>query len=145
MPTCNLTKKTLSHILLHAFCLHFLRIHHDYFFMITISFRKYKRKVVIYLFNAIHLSQLSSCWIWHLTSPWAQFLSNKSKFFVSCNIKITKTSCSVFWYVLFCKNLIVLHHVHNNFLFWHLYQIHNFRNNFNNEEMITSHLMCVLW
>ena len=32
MPTCKLTKKTLSHILRHAFCLHFLRIHHDYFF-----------------------------------------------------------------------------------------------------------------
>ena len=51
MPTCKLTKKTLSHILLHAFCLHFLRIHDDYFFTITISFRKYKRKVGIYLLN----------------------------------------------------------------------------------------------
>ena len=43
MPTCKLTKKSLSYILLQAFC--------DYFFTITISFRKYKRKVVIYLFN----------------------------------------------------------------------------------------------
>ena len=51
MQTCKLTKKTLSHILLQAFCLHFLRIHYDYFFKITISFRKYKRKVVIYLFS----------------------------------------------------------------------------------------------
>ena len=51
MPTCKLTKKTLSHLLLHAFCIHFLRIHHGYFFTSTISFRKYKRKVVIYLFN----------------------------------------------------------------------------------------------
>ena len=51
MPTCKLTKKTLSHLLLHTFCIHFLRIHHGYFFTITISFRKYKRKVVIYLFN----------------------------------------------------------------------------------------------
>ena len=32
MPTSKLTKKTLSHILLHAFCFHFLRIHHNYFF-----------------------------------------------------------------------------------------------------------------
>ena len=32
MPTCKLTKKPLSHILLLVFCLHFLRIHHDYFF-----------------------------------------------------------------------------------------------------------------
>ena len=61
----------------------------------TISFRKYKRKVVffvIYLFNSIHLSQLSSCWVWHLTFSWVQFLSNKLEFFVSCNIKITRTS-----------------------------------------------------
>ena len=28
-------------------------------------------------------------------------------------------------------------------LFWHLYQIHTFNNNLNEEEMITSHLMCV--
>ena len=32
IPTCKFTKKTLSHILLHVFCLHFLRTHHDYFF-----------------------------------------------------------------------------------------------------------------
>ena len=51
MPTCKLTKKTLSHILLHAFCLHFLRIHHDYCFTITISFRKNKRNVVIHVLN----------------------------------------------------------------------------------------------
>ena len=47
----QLNGKKLSHILLQAFCLDFLRIHHDYFFTITISFRKYKQKVVIYLFN----------------------------------------------------------------------------------------------
>ena len=51
MSTCNLTEKTLSYIVLQAFCLHFLRIHDDYFFTITISFRKYKRKVGIYLLN----------------------------------------------------------------------------------------------
>ena len=54
----------------------------------------------------IHLSQLSGCWIWHLTSSWAQFLPNELEFFISCNIKITKTYCSVFWYVLFYKNLL---------------------------------------
>ena len=32
MSTCKLTKKTLSNILLHVFCLHFLRMHDDYFF-----------------------------------------------------------------------------------------------------------------
>ena len=29
----------------------------------------------------------------------------------------------------------------NNFLFWHLHQIHTFNNNFKDEETITSHLM----
>ena len=51
MSTCKLREKTLSHILLYAFSVHFLRIHQDYFFTITISFRKYKGKIVIYLFN----------------------------------------------------------------------------------------------
>ena len=32
MQTCKFTKKTLSHILLHVLCLHFLRTRHDYFF-----------------------------------------------------------------------------------------------------------------
>ena len=32
MPTCKLMKKVLLHILLHVFCLDFLRIHHDYSF-----------------------------------------------------------------------------------------------------------------
>ena len=32
MPTCKLTRKTLSHIPLHVFCLHFLRMHYDYLF-----------------------------------------------------------------------------------------------------------------
>ena len=50
MWTCKLTKKSLSYIILQAFCLHFLKIHYGYFFMITISFRKYKWKK-IYLFS----------------------------------------------------------------------------------------------
>ena len=39
---------------------------------------------------------------------------------VSCNVKITKQPlfCSVFWYVLFHKNLIVLPHGDNNFLLY---------------------------
>ena len=38
------------------------------------------------------------------------------------------------------KNLIVLHHGDNNFLFWHLYQIYTFNNNLNDEGMIASSL-----
>ena len=32
MPTCKFTKKCLLQILLYVFCLHILRINHDYFF-----------------------------------------------------------------------------------------------------------------
>ena len=68
---------------------------------------------------AIHLSQLSSCWIWNLIFSWVQFLSSKLKFFVSSNVKIrTSFFCSVCWYILFYKNLIVLHHGDNNFLLY---------------------------
>ena len=94
MPTCKLMKKTLSHIVLYAFCLHFLRINTITFSEMlwrcasTISFRKYNRKVIIYLFN---------------------YDSSKSIFFFDveygipslecsfCQIKITRTSRSVFW------------------------------------------------
>ena len=51
-----------------------------------ISFRKYKRKVVllvIYLFNQ-HWSE-STCWIWHLKFSWVQFLSNTLFF---CRLKL---------------------------------------------------------
>ena len=48
----------------------------------------------------------------------------------------------MFWCVPIYK-VIVLHHG-DNFLFWHLYQIHTFMNNLNDEEMITSHFwLCI--
>ena len=56
----SLRKKTLLHILLHVFCFHFLRMHHDYFFrrgfenVQTQFLSRNIRKVVllvIYLFN----------------------------------------------------------------------------------------------
>ena len=40
------------------------------------------------------------------------------------------------------KNLIILRHGDNSLLIWHLYQIHTFNNNLNEEGMITSHLRC---
>ena len=111
MPTSKLMKKALSHILLHAFCLHFLRIHTNTFwkFANTTSFGKYKWKVVIYLFNY----DSSKSFFFMLNMAFDVLLST-----VSCNTKITRTSCSVFWYVLFYKNLIVLHHGDNNFLLY---------------------------
>ena len=74
----------------------------------TVSSRKYKWKVVIYLFNY----DSSKSFFFMLNMAFDVLLST-----VSCNTKITRTSCSVFWYVLFYKNLILLHHGDNNFLF----------------------------
>ena len=122
MPTCKLMKKSLL-LILHVFCLHFLRIHYEGFFQR--GFKSVRAQflsilLVIYCSITIHLSQLSSCLILHLTFFWVQFLSNQLELFLSCDIKIKRTSisCSVFWCVLFYENLIVLHHGDNNFLFY---------------------------
>ena len=94
----------------------------------TISFRIYTRKVlliVIFLFN-YDSSYKSSFFTLNMISDLlsSTVLANKLKFFVSCNIKITRTSFFLL-YVLICtflyKNLVVLLHGDNNFLFWHLY------------------------
>ena len=94
----------------------------------------------------IRLSQFSLCWIWHLTFSWEHFLSNKLEFFVSCNsIKVSRTSLLLLCVlILFYKKVFVLHHRDNNFLFWHLHQIHIFNNNLNDEEMIAAHLTCII-
>ena len=135
MPTCKLTRKTLSHILLHVFCLHFLRIHHDYFFQrVFESVRaqflsgNISGLLVIYLFN-YNSSKSTPCWRCNWTFSWVQFLSNKLKLIHFLRCKITRTSffCSypVFWYLwfshalcIFYKNLIVLHLRDNNFPFY---------------------------
>ena len=76
--------------------------------------------LVIYLFN-YNSSKSTPCWRCNWTFSWVQFLSNKLKLIRFLRCKITGTSfcsCSVFWYVIFYKNLIVLHHGDNNFLFY---------------------------
>ena len=97
----------------------------------------------------IHLSELSSCWIWHLTfwfwrSEYSFCYINWNSSFLAI---ITKhlSFCSVFWCKFF-KKVIVLHHGDNNFLFYFdiCNQINTFSNNLKDEEMITSHLMCVI-
>ena len=110
-PNQQVNEKKLSHILLHAFYLHFLRIHTKTFwkFLSTTYFRKYKWKVVIYPFNY----DSSKSFFFMLNMAFDVLLST-----VSCNIKITRTSRWVFWYVFFYKNLIVLQHGYNNFLFY---------------------------
>ena len=92
-------EKPLSYILLRVFWLHFLKTHHDYFFrrgfesmraqFLSGNISEKECYLVIYQDSIkIHLSQLSSCWIWHLSLSWVQFSSNKLEFFNSCNTKI---------------------------------------------------------
>ena len=126
----SLRKKTYSHILFHVFCPHFLRMHHDYFFwrgFEKVEHNFFQWKVVlllIYCSITIYLSQLSPCWVWHLTFFWEQFLSNKLESFVSCNIKHFALCFDMYF---FYKNLIILHHRDNNFLFWHLWSNSHFQ------------------
>ena len=141
MPACKFMKKTLLHILFHVFCLHFLRIHHDYFFRRVCEYNFFQRKVVllvIYLFN--HDSSKST--IFMLNMSFDVLLSTvfvKLESFVSWNIKHFALCFDIYFFLL---KLIILTHGHNSFLFWHLYQIQTFNNNLNEEGMITSHLMC---
>ena len=120
---------------------HFLRTHHDYFFRRVCEYNFFQRKVVllvIYLFS--HNSSKST--IFMLNMSFDVLLSAafvKLESFVSCNIKFFALCFDIY---IFYQNLIILHHDDNNFLFWHLYQIHTFNNNLNEEGMITSHLMC---
>ena len=117
----------------------------------TFSFRKSKQKVVllvIYLFN--HDSSVNflhfEYGIWRfLEDSFCQinFISS----FLAIPYKdyrniLPFALCSDMFF--FHKNLIVLDHGDNNFIFWHLYQICTFNNNFNDEGMITFHLMCVI-
>ena len=113
-------EKTLSHILFHLFCLHFLRTHHDYFFgrgfeSVRAQFLSgnISEKYVTCNFSVpLRFIQvkLPSCWIWHLTLSWVRFLSNKLEFVAIPWLQEHFSVCSVcvFWYVLFYKKLIVL-------------------------------------
>ena len=134
MPTFKLTEK----LFLTSSFMHFDFIFSEYSrplfpkrlwkWASTISFRKYKRKIVllvIYLFN---------------------YDSSKSTFLM-LNMAIDVMAlqeqlffCSVFWCKFF-KKVIVLHHGDNNFLFYFdiCKQIHTFNYNLKDEEMITSH------
>ena len=110
----------------------------------TIYFKKYKRKVallVIYPFN--YDSSKSTFFMLNISFDvlvltfWVQFLLYKLQTHLSFY--------SVFWCKFFRK-VIFLHHGDNNFLFYFYIcnQIDTFNNNIKDEEMITSHLMCVI-
>ena len=148
-------KGVLMHF--HAFCLHFLRMHHDIFYgrgfeSLRAQFLSAEIVLfVIYLFN--HDSPKPAFFM--LNIAFMIWRSLKYSFCLNWNLRFLQyedyknillfTLC--FDRHVFYKNLIVLHHGDNNFLFWHLHQIYTFNNNLDNEGLITSHLMCVtsLW
>ena len=120
-------KKALLHILLHVLCLHFLRIHHDYFFQRVLESVRAEflsgnisRLLVMYLLNYRSSKSTFSMLKMQLDVFLSSFYQVNS--FVSCDVKLQEhpsfCSCSAFWYVIFYKNLIVLHHNVNNFLFY---------------------------
>ena len=102
--------------------------------------------LAIYLFN--YDSSESTLFIWHLTFSWVQLLSNKWEFFVSCNtsrLQEHPSFCSVFWDVLFYKNVIVLHHGEWNIIFYfNICIIFTLSTIISTMKMIKSHLMCVI-
>ena len=88
-----------------------------------ISFRKYKRvtcnlpvQLKFLQVNFLHVEDAIESFLEY------SFYQVNWNSFVSCDVKLQEhpsfCSCSVFWYVLFYKNLIVLHHGDNNFLFY---------------------------
>ena len=125
MPTCKLTRKTLSHIPLHVFCLHFL--HYDYSFWGVFESMpaqflsgNIRGLLVIFLFNYNSSKSTFSMLNMQLDVFLSSFCQINGNSFVSCNVKITK----IFFFLLcvliyiFHKNLIVLHDGYNNFLFY---------------------------
>ena len=89
-------------LLLHILCVHFLRIHHDYFFQrffesVRAQFLsgKISGLLVIYLIN-YNSSKSTLCWRCNWTFSWVQFLSNKLKLIRFLKCKITRTSFLLF-------------------------------------------------
>ena len=107
----SLRKQTLLHILLHVFCFHFLRMHHDYFFRkgfenVQTQFlsRNIRKAVllVIYLFN--YDSSKSTFFMLNMAFDVLSstvFVKKKLEFFVSCKIKITRTSFFLLWVLIY--------------------------------------------
>ena len=81
MPAWKFTKKILSHILFHVFSQNASRLFRSKSLWKCAS-------TISFTILTIHLSLLSSCWLWHLMFSWVQFLSNKLESFVSCNIEL---------------------------------------------------------
>ena len=123
MLTCKLTKKTLSHIILHAFAFILSGFTRPLFpkrlwnCVSPIPFRKCKREVVIYLFN-YDLSK-STFFMVNMaldvlfSSVFVKWIGSQTKnsFLAMKRLQEHPALC-------FSNNVIVLHHGYNNFLFY---------------------------
>ena len=123
---------------------------HNSRFLRYILIRKYKRKVVLFVFYLFNYdSSKSTFCMLNMTFEvplstvfvkWIEILrSLQCKY--SKNILLLALCFDMYF---FHKNLIAAHHGDNSFVFWNLYQIHTFNDNRNDEEIITSNLMCVI-
>ena len=124
MPTFKFMKKTLPHITLNLFCLLFLRTHHDYFFWRgfestraqfvswNISESSISCNLPVQLrFTKVNFLHVENG-IWCCLEYRFCQINGNSSFLVIQRLQKHSSFCSafVFWYVLFYKNLIVLHH-----------------------------------
>ena len=128
MPDCKFTKKTLLHISFHVFCLHFSRMHHDYFIRRVCEYNFFQWKVVllvIYLFNQDSFKPT----IFLLNMSFEVLLSA-----VSCNIKLFALCFDRYFFIktwLFSTMVMLIFYfdICSN-------QVHTFNNNLNEEGMI---------
>ena len=126
MPTCKFKNKTLSHIFLYVFCLHFLRTHHDYFFRRAFESVRVKflsgniSKKQCYLLN--YNSSKSTSFILNVAFVFVLVRFSLSKLKFIAIQRLQKHSSFPSLCVLICstfdKKLIVLHQDDNTFPFY---------------------------
>ena len=108
MPAFRITKKTLLHILFQVFCLHFLRMNHDFFLRRVSEHNFFQRKVVLLVIYLLTHDSFKPT-IFLLNMSFDVLLSA-----VSCNIKLFAL-CFQRYFLYY--NLIILHHGDTNSLF----------------------------
>ena len=125
MPTCNWTTKILSHSLLHIFCLHFQRIHHDYFFQRAFAEAVAQTCSMIKVFLKISQNSLENTCarvslknrLWHRCFPanFAKFL--RTPFFTEHLWKCTSTISLRKYKRVTCNLPVQLQFLKVNFLY----------------------------
>ena len=129
-------EKTVWHILLDVFCLHFLRIHHDYFFRRV--FQSVRAQclsgiisglLLIYLFNYDCSNSTFSMLNMQLDGL-LSFCQINLNSFVFCDVKITRTFFFLLCVLICTFDMFSIMVISFSIVFWHLYHIHTFINKF---------------